>query len=190
MSDKKPFWSSVPGVVTGVAGVVSAIVGLLGVSLQLGWIGGDDGSPSAATSTSVAGAAGAAGGSTSTPPPTLRGATTVPSSTAASGKFEVNPASISFEPLQPSRESIVTVVNTGDVSLTVRAPRLSGSGADHFRATDVDCTKSPLVAGLSCQVKVTFAPQRPGQYEARLVVETSNALRATEVALKGNAPLG
>ena len=181
MSERKPFWSSVPGVATGVAGVVSAIVGLLGVSVQLGWIGGGDNKDtSAATSTLP-------DGSTGSTASTVRGASTVPP-TVRTGQFVVDPTSVSFEPLAP-REATVTVSNTGDAPLTVRSPTITGSGAEHFQATDVSCD-STLPADDSCEIKVTFAPKRAGQYTAVLLITASNGARQVEVALKGNAPLG
>jgi len=179
MSDGKPFWSSVPGVVTGVAGVISAIVGLVGVSTQLGWIGGDD----------KASTASSANGAPTTTASTVPGSPTTSAVAARSGEFEVEPASVSFEPLQP-REATVTVRNTGDVALTMRAPTVSRSGAEHFKATDMGCLGSTLSPGRSCEIKVTFAPLRAGQHSAALVVAASNAPRQVEVDLKGNALLG
>ena len=45
--NSRSFFSTVPGLVTGLAGVLTAVVGLITVLIQLGVIGGDDsdGSP-------------------------------------------------------------------------------------------------------------------------------------------------
>jgi len=176
MSNGKPFWSSVPGVVTGVAGVVSAIVGLLGVSTQLGWIGGDDKVSSSAD------------GSPTTTAATVAGATTAPSAAVRSGEFEVEPDSVSFEPLK-ARDITVVVRNTGNVALTMRTPTVTGSAAANFKATDMGCAKSTLAPGRSCDVKVAFTPTAPGEYAAVLVLVASNAPRQVEVTLKGTATL-
>lgn len=180
MSDgKKPFWSSVPGVVTGAAGVISAIVGLLGVSTQLGWIGGDDGNGAASSSNGVA----------TTTVSSVFGATTVATVAGArAGEFEVEPESVAFEPLK-TREAVVKVENTGDVPLTMRAPTVSGSGADSFDATDVTCLKSTLERGRSCEIKVTFTATQPGKFTAALVITAPNVPRAVEVELKGERGL-
>ncbi len=179
MSERKPFWSSVPGVATGVAGIVSAIVGLLGISVQLGWIGGDgDGSGN--------GSSVSAGPSTTFT--TLRGS--APTTTLArAGEFEVEQDSVTFEPLKP-REATVTVRNTGDVSLTMRPPTVSGSDAESFEADDVSCTRATLAPGRSCEIKVTFTPPQPGEYDdAVVVVSAANAPRQAEVDLNGTATL-
>ena len=41
--NKKSFWSSIPGLVTGLAGLLTGVVGLVTVLIQLDVIGGDDG---------------------------------------------------------------------------------------------------------------------------------------------------
>ena len=42
----KPFWTSVPGILTGIATLITAIVGLLGILYQIGLIGGERPKPS------------------------------------------------------------------------------------------------------------------------------------------------
>lgn len=180
MSDKKSFWSSVPGVVTGVASILTAVVALLGISAKAGWIGGGGGDGGATVASSSEGA-------TTTIAPAARGATPTSGGTAA-GEFAVEPASATFEPLKP-KEATVTVRNTGDVPLTMRAPTVDGSAAAAFKVADLTCTRSVLAPGRSCEVKVTFAPAGPGEYSAVLVVAASNAPRQVEVGLKGTQSL-
>ncbi|MEA2932933.1 MAG: Abnormal spindle-like microcephaly-assocd, ASPM-SPD-2-Hydin [Actinomycetota bacterium] len=187
MSERKPFWSSVPGVATGVAGVVSAIVGLVGIAVQLGWIGGGDGNGKGDGSTTVSTDVGGATITTGSTASTVKGATTSPPATRQ-GRFVVDPTSVDIQPLQP-RDVTVTVSNTGDVPLTMRAPSVTGSGADRFKATDAGCTKSAVPAGGTCQINLTFDPRGPGTYTAVLVVAAANAPEV-DVGLKGNAPLG
>ncbi len=175
MSDGKSFWSTVPGVITGVASVVTAIVGLLGISVQAGWIGGGGGDETVASSTD---------GATTT----AAGAATTPSMPVTAGDFAVEPASVTFEPLK-SKQATITVRNTGDVSLSMRTPTVSGSGAASFKAADVNCTRASLAPGRSCELTATFAPPGPGEYSAVLVVAASNAPRQVEVDLKGNQTL-
>jgi hypothetical protein len=183
MSEKKAFWSSIPGVATGVVGFLSAIAGILGVSAQLGWIGGDDGGNGSVDATGVTTTVvGGASGSSAT------GATGATGAATSAGEFAVEPTSVSFEPLK-TKEATVTVRNTGDVALTMRPPTVTGSGAANFKAADAGCTRSTLAAGRSCEIKVTFTPPAPGEYTAVLVVVASNAPRAVEVDLKGNQSL-
>ena len=122
MSDRKPFWSSAPGVVTGIASIVTAVVGLLGISVQAGWIGGDDKS-------TVSSSSGDAVATTTLS--TVRGATTTVV-TAKQGEFAVDPESVTFEPLK-AKVATVAVKNTGDVPLTMRPPNLTGSGEASLR---------------------------------------------------------
>lgn len=180
MSDRKSFWSTVPGVVTGAAGVISAIVGLLGISLQLGWLGGND----KATVSSSSGDAVA-----TTTLSTVRGATTTPTvATAKAGEFAVDPETVTFEPLK-AKEATVTVENTGEVPLTVRMPVISGTEAANFTIADETCTASTLERGRSCEIKVAFAATQPGDYSAKLAVAASNVPRQVEVTLKGTRGL-
>lgn len=185
MSDRKPFWTSIPGVATGAAGVVSAIVGLLGVSAQLGWIGGDGDGDATPSTTTIAGETPSSTASTGA------GATTTTATAARAGQFEVDPTSLALGALGQPRDASVTVRNTGEVPLTMQTPTISGPDDEQFEATDVSCTKSALPAGRSCQVKVTLTPQRAGaQFSAVLVVAAANAPREVEVELQGTALLG
>ncbi len=180
MSDGKSYWSTMPGVVTGIASIVTAIVGLLGISVQAGWIGGDDDKASVSSTDGVA----------TTTSPTVRGATTTSSPSTATtrvGEFEVEPQSITFEPLK-TKEATITVRNTGDIPLTIRAPDLSGSGEAAFTVADDDCN-STLAPGRSCDITVTFAAPQPGEFAAKLAVAASNAPRQVEVTLKGERGL-
>ena len=192
MSDRGSFWSTIPGVVTGAAGVLTAIVGLLTVSVQLGWLGGDGSGGGTTTSTS------AAPGSSGS---TVRGATTVPgssgtgspggtgSASSGAGELTVDPASVDFS-LIGSRQTTITVRNTGDTPLTVKAPTVGGSGAVHFVAGDVSCTRETLQPGRSCEVQVAFAPKSGGAVSAVAVIAANEVSRQTEVQLKGSTLLG
>ncbi|MEA2900410.1 MAG: Abnormal spindle-like microcephaly-assocd, ASPM-SPD-2-Hydin [Actinomycetota bacterium] len=178
MSDGKPFWSSAPGVVTGIASIVTAIVGVLGISVQAGWIGGDD---SKASSND---------GVTTTTASTLPGATTRPGATTVpvkQGEFEVDPDSVTFEPLQP-KEATVVVRNIGDVPLTMRKPTIA-VGSTAFTASDASCTTAPLPPDGRCEVLVTFTATQPGDYTGVLVVAAANAPKQVEVDLKGSRGL-
>jgi hypothetical protein len=82
------------------------------------------------------------------------------------------------------------VRNTGDVPLTIKTPTVSGSGAQHFVAGDVNCTKEPLQPGRTCEVQVAFAPKSAGALSAVAVIAAAEAPRQTEVQLKGSNLLG
>lgn len=174
MSKGRAFFSTLPGVVSGVAGALTAIVGLLTVSVQLGWIGGDDGdnggSPSATTTTVTGG--GSAGGSATT--------------SGGTGLLAVSPPRLTFAALG-SKEATVTVRNDGNGPVTLRPPTLDGPDRAQFSAAYSGCPATPLEPGRSCPLRVTFSPTRGGRYQATLVVApASGATKAVEVAIEGN----
>ena len=183
---QRSFWSTTSGVVTGIAGTITGVVTLVTLGVQMGWVGGDDdGSSVKSEQPAVSqpapggpngGAATAGGGSSGS-----GGAATTPA-------FTDEPTRLSFEPLA-AREATVTVQNTGSAALTVQAPSVDGANPTQFRATAPTCTRAALAPGRTCEVEVTFAPQRPGTYTATLVIQATGA-RAQEITLTGTAPLG
>jgi hypothetical protein len=183
---ERSFWSTIPGLVTGLAGLLTGIVGLLTVAVQLGWIGSDDDDSSKQTDTTAPATAGNDGGPGTTVSALLgggaRSATTAPSA----GGLTVEPASVTF-PAVGSREEVVTVRNATNAAIALRAPTISGVNANQFTATNVDCGTS-LAAGRSCSVKVTFAASRGGESTANLVIQPANG-PAREVPLVGRTLL-
>ena len=184
MSDgSRSFWSSIPGLVTGLAGLLTAIVGLFGLGVQQGWIGGSKGSghstettttfPGQVTTT-LFGSPGGAGGS---------------ATTTGTGAFAVEPSTVEFKSVG-AREMTVTVRNTGSVPLRVSVPTVTGTDSAQFRVTDVSCTKGSLDTGRSCDLTVSFSPSGPLRaYAATMVVMASGAPRSVEVKLTGSTLL-
>ena len=174
--NKKSFWSSIPGLVTGLAGLLTGIVGLVTVLIQLDVIGGDDAdTPNAAVTTTVApgGTAGTTGGAGS--------ATTI------SGRLAAEPTSLKFQPTE--RDKTVTVRNLTNASLTVLKPEYTGADRSAF-STDAGCTNVVLPAGRSCTVKVTLSPSGPLKtYKANLVLEAKEIPQVTEVPVEASTIL-
>lgn len=176
----KSFWSSIPGLVTGLAGVLTGIVGLVTVLIQLDVIGGDDSSnettttstrPGASATPSGGGSGGASGqGGRSTP------------------KFAVTPTSVKLDTLL-AKEATVTVRNTGSTALSVEAPELDGSDAAEFTVNAQDCTTATVAVGSSCPIKVTYAPSARGEHSATLQVSVDGASDPEEVQLSGTRPV-
>lgn len=174
----RSFFSTIPGVITGLAGVLTAIVGLITVLIQLGVIGGDDSNGSGSGtngSTTVAPAGGGASG----------GGTT----TTEAGTFTVNVTTLNFGPADP-KEKPLTVRNTSSTArLSVQTPRVTGKDAARFTATVGDCT-SALAPNLTCNIRVTFTPAGPlGNYEANLQIQASGAPAGAEVKLTASTLL-
>ena len=110
MAEKGSFWSSLPGVLTGISGLATAVVALLSLAASQGWIGGGGGD------------GGSAGGG------------------AATARLEVEPASLQFRAVPgASREQTVKVTNDGDAPAQLE-PKISGADAGQFEAEAGDCS--------------------------------------------------
>lgn len=162
MADKGSFWSTLPGVLTGIAGLVTAVVALVSLAASQGWIGGG-GSDGAGS----------------------------PADGDAPARLEVEPTAIDFPPVPTSREATVTVINDGAGPFRVDEPDITGPDADRFEADGGDCTRDPVPAGRSCEVVVTFdPPSTPGRSSATLVVSVNDAEQSVEVPIEASAVLG
>ncbi|MGI8810187.1 MAG: hypothetical protein ACR2KK_20550 [Acidimicrobiales bacterium] len=174
--NSRSFFSTVPGLVTGLAGVLTAVVGLITVLIQLGVVGGNDSDGSPVVN---------AGPTTSAPAGGEGGATT----TTEAGTFTLNTTTLNFGPTDPN-EKVLTVKNTSSTArLSVQTPRVTGKDADRFTASTGDCTAA-LAPNLSCNVRVTFTPGKGGgplrTYEAAVQIQAAGAPRGAEVKLTGS----
>jgi hypothetical protein len=170
---KKSFWSSIPGLVTGLAGLLTGIVGLVTVLIQLDVIGGDDGgTPNGAVSTTVAGQAPAAGAG---------GATTV------SGRLAAEPTTLKLA--AGERSKTLTVRNNATIPVTVLKPEYKGRDSSVFNV-DSGCTNVSLRVGASCTVTVQLSRSEPLKtYEASLVLEAKEISQVTEVPVTASTVL-
>lgn len=169
MSEKKSFWSTVPGLVTGLTGLLTAVVGLVTVLMQLDVIGGDSSSPApapAGVTTTVAGGL---------------------TATTVSGQLKAEPASLKLAATE--REKALVVRNNTSALVTVLKPETTGRDQAAFRVDD-GCTNVALRPGLSCTVKVQLNPSGPLKtYEAALVLGAREIAQATEVPLQASTLL-
>ncbi len=169
---RKSFFSSMPGLITGVAGLLSAVAAVGGLAVQQGWVGDSGSSDSRTVQTGRADSGGGGAGDDGTSEKT--------------GTFDVDPSSVVFQPVG-SRDAKVKVSNTGDVPIEVESPTLTGADAERFDADDGNCSGA-LEPGRSCQLNVTFKPAT-GKFEALLVVSADGATRSAEVPIRGSAVL-
>ncbi len=182
-SSKPGFFSTLPGLLTGMAGILTAGAAVAGLAVQQGWIGGGSDSVSSDTAAetgqrpedSRAGDTGTSGSGGSSS-----------SASRAAGSFEVSPGNVEFDPIG-AKQATVKVRNTGDVALSVRPPRVTGEDADRFRATNRSCTGS-LDPGRTCELEVAFDP-KAGKYNAVLVVSATGAPSSAEVPLEASGLL-
>src|SRR4051794_5225451 len=183
MSEGRSFWSSVPGLVTGLAGLLTGIVGLVTVLIQLGVVGGKDKAPPPSPPTTLTTVAGAA-----TPTTVGGGSTSATTAAPATGAFMV-PATLDFG-AGDTKEKPLTVKNTSAAgAITLQAPTVVGKDSDRF-SVSLDTCSRPLAAGLSCTMKVTLLPNGPLRtYAATLQLSATGAARGAEVALTGSTLL-
>ena len=169
---KKSFFSSIPGLVTGLAGLLTGIVGLVTVLIQLDVIGGggDDTGPVAA------------GG-----PTTVAPATGGPTTTAIPGRLTAEPATLKLQTNE--REKSVIVRNSASAVVTVMKPEASGRDQSAFKIDD-GCTNVSLQPGKSCTVKVQLTPSGVLKtYQAKLVLEAKEIVQVTEVPIEATIVL-
>lgn len=167
------FWSTTSGVVTGVAGTLTGVVGIATLAAQMGWIGSDGEAREEPSSTTTRAGAEATG--TGSRPG--EAGTRVEEDRPA---FAVAPGALRFEALG-SRSATLTVRNTGDAEVSVEEVTVEGDDDDRFTVAATPCTASTLDPGRSCEVDVLYSPGG-GTAKATLVVEVDGA-PAQEVPL-------
>jgi len=181
MADRRSFWSSVPGFVTGAAGLVTAIVGLLTISVQAGWLGDGNGGT---TSTSTR-----PGTATTSPGGTVTTGTGA-SGAAGAGSFEVTPRTLELGAVGGST-GVVTVENTGATPLNLMSVEVEGARADAFEVDASQCTAVTLRPGRTCDLRVkTVTGALGGRSEATLVVAAEGGAPVREVDLVASGLLG
>lgn len=80
-----------------------------------------------------------------------------------------------------SAAQIITLTNTGNVSLSVTSIQVSGD----FTKSD-DCTGVDVAPAASCSIQVKFAPNRTGSLTGQVVVSANIAGGQLNVSLAGN----
>jgi hypothetical protein len=145
-TNSKSFWSTIPGLITGLAGILTGIVGLATLLIQIGVIGGDNGDSPTTTRPGATAAPGAGGGQSDGSDDS--GSET----TAGRPSFTVAPTSLKLSGSDKTGE--VTVSNTGGGAFTV-ATDVTGSGEDQFTVRRGSCGAEVPRRG-SCTMTVEF----------------------------------
>lgn len=124
---ERAFWSSLPGILTGLAGILTAAVALLGLALSQGWIGNGGGDDSSVD----------AGGEVV--------------------RISVEPEKLEFGGLglPGADEKAVEVLNDGTAPVTLET-EITGEDEGKFSSDGTDCTTSPLPPGRTCEVTVSL----------------------------------
>lgn len=177
MADKKSFWQTFPGVVTGIATILTAMLGLL--TFFLG--GEDDEEP----------------GATSSPTPTVTA--TAGTSSGSSRPSEVSapvavvaPKAVEFGNAGVGRqiEQTVTIANSGSEYLVVEGAEITGRKDVFAVGDDAECLVETGIAPQSdCQLTVIFTPTSAGSYAGFLEIEHSAEDSPSRVPLNGEGVL-
>ena len=176
MSDShRNFWSTIPGVVTGLAGLLTGIVGLLTVSVQLGWLGGDSKAAKEGSTTTSSTMSTVPDGDTTT---TYRSG----GGTASGSRFELTPTTLTFSVVGRS-ERTLTVTNAGATPFSIVSAQVEGPGAAQFQVDDTDCVSADLAPRDHCDLVVSYT-QGGGTGPATVEVMVSGSDRPQSAELK------
>ena len=103
----------------------------------------------------------------------------------------LSPTSLSFGTHQVnaiSAAQTVTLKNTGDASLAIKAIGLSGPNSGDFHQQNT--CPNPLEAGASCTINVTFTPTAEANFSASLSIADNAAGSPQSVTLSGTGVPG
>jgi hypothetical protein len=178
MTEKKNFWQTVPGVITGLATILTAVLALIPI-----FNGGDtDPEPQAGESPS--------------PTPSETATTSQPSSGSTGGtriapRAVIAPKVVEFGSVGTGRTGTqtVTIANTGNEYLVVESAEITGR-EDVFSVSADECLEATGIEPEGeCEITVTFNPTSPGSYAGFLQIEHSGDGSPERVALNAAAAL-
>ena len=168
---KKSFWTTVPGIVSGIAATVTGLAVLIPLLLGVGGkhtnknAASQNSSPGFTSTSTAGGSTGGTSGPGSTPLPTdgTSGSTSSPLGITA------DPSSVNLS--GKAADATVTITNPGSTDVTFDKVEITGSNAAAFSITSTTCgngsTASP---NQSCQVVVHYTSPALGSASAALVV--------------------
>jgi hypothetical protein len=163
----KSFWSTIPGLITGVAGILTGVVGLGTLLVQLGVVGDNGG-----------------GGSTTKTGPGVTskgGSGTGSQGGSATTSFTVDPPAVKLS--LTDKSATVTVRNTGSAPLELDQPQLGGSNPDQFTVSSGSCTANDVRVGGSCTMTVTF---KGGLAATATMTLSASGASSHQVTLQGS----
>ena len=178
MTEKQNFWQTFPGIIAGIATILTAVVGILSVVNS----GGNDAPETSPTVTPTSTASPTSGSSSNSSG----------SSGSTAPRAVVAPKSLDFGQLGSGKSATqtVTVANGGNEYLVVDDATIEGRG-DVFSVDAQDCLgeETGLAPEDECDVTVSFNPASPGTYAGFLEIEHSGNDSPTRVALQGEGRL-
>jgi hypothetical protein len=203
---KRSFWTTVPGVISGVAAIVTGLGVLIPLLLGVGGkhtntnTASQNPTPGVSSSTGTEGTTSTTGGGTTgtgSPSPTdsLGSSPSASASAGATGAtgISADPPSLSFGTVRVNggtSDQAVTINNPGSVPVTIDHVAVTPSNPT-FTITSTTCGDGSTVAPQSsCQIKLHFAPTALGSASASLEVHYHPPQSAfTSISLSGTGSL-
>ena len=184
-AEKRNFWTTVPGIISGVAAIVTGL-GVL-IPLLLGAASKHPSKSSASQSppgvtnttgsespTSTAGGTGSPLPSDSSSPFPTDSSSDSSSSPSGAAGITANPSNVTFRSSQVGKatsDTTVTINNPGSAPVTIEKVEITGSNASAFTVASTTCGNGATIAQKdSCTVAVRFTPPALGSASANLVV--------------------
>lgn len=172
MSDKRSFWSTIPGFATGMATVVTAGLGIWGI-VQAG-----DNTPAdteRSPSSSSPGEASGPEGSSEDP---------------AGAQLTPDPLDFGRQGVGRSSTTMTaTLTNLGPSELHVESAEMSGQDDSQFEVVENDCEDATLDEGDTCEIKLRFSPKSVGDFEATVTVDHNGEDAPSKTSLTGEGVL-
>jgi hypothetical protein len=193
-NDRKSFWTTVPGIVSGIAAIVTGLAVLIPLALGFGGKHTNKNTASQSPSPGVTSSTGTGTSDTASPLPSDSsspfgaGGPSDSSSIPALG-ISANPSSVSLGGKAP--DATVTITNPGSTDVTIEKAEITGANAAAFSITSTTCgEKSTLSPKESCQVVLHYTPPALGSASAALQVHYNPPQSSyTTVQLKGSGGL-
>lgn len=179
MTEKKSFWSTIPGVVAGIATILTAGVALVSLLNSNGAGPQPPVTETASASPSAPATSGTSGGNGS-------------GVVSLAPKAVIAPKRIDFGDLGSGRTAsqAVTVTNSGTEYLVVEEAAID-SRSDVFTVDAEDCLteQTGIAPDDECEIEVTFGPQSAGSFAGFLEIEHSASGSPERIALSGDGRL-
>jgi hypothetical protein len=201
--NKRNFWTTVPGIISGVAAIVTGLGVLIPLLLGVGSkhtnknTASQNATPGVSSSTGSDSPTSTTGGGTAdsgSPSPTdsLGSSPSGGGATGASG-ITADPSSQSFGSVRANggtSDQAVTINNPGSAPVTIEHVAITPSNAA-FSITSTTCGDGTTMAPQSsCQIKLRFAPTSVGSASASLEVHYHPPQSAfTSISLSGTGSL-
>jgi hypothetical protein len=203
MSDKKAFWKSLPGLITGVATVVGTVATV--VPLLISRNNQEDGqrrltpTPSAISSPSPSPPTSSLSPfpeeTASSPSPSSPKRSPSPESPSSQAGLIVSPKRAEFEKVivgTRSQPLTIRLISAGPMRLRIEATRIDGEDREAFEIEEetTSCRSGMALAPQEdCEIRIRFAPRSTGDFHATLLVESSSPDTPKTVPLTGTGAI-